>query len=255
MSNISEQFEKDGFYLAKGVFKGDELKVLQKDFDDIVKQLKNSGENVNARWGGDKMEEISNKDDVIIHTHQVQNYSENYAKALYNKNFLDVTEEIIGPDIILHHSKLFMKPPKNGAPFPIHQDWQYFPTIHDTMIAGVIHLSEANEEMGSFSIYPGSHKLGRLPNMLGMEQNGKLNSLADEYPLDKAVSLEVEAGDVVFFHYFLLHGSKQNLSDKNRKTVLVQMHSGNDELENPDGHLYAKTVLRGWNHLMTRKRA
>ncbi len=255
MTSIAEQFEKDGYYIAKGVFKGQELEALQKDFDRIVEQLQNSGEQVNARWGGNRMKEISKENQYVVHTHQVQNYSQAYAKAFYSDAFLDATEEIIGPDIILHHSKLFMKPPENGAPFPMHQDWGYFPTYKDSMIAGVIHLSNATDEMGCFRVYPGSHKLGRLEGMFGQEPGERMNPLAEKYPLDQSTALEAEAGDVVFFHYFLLHGSKPNISSKSRKTVLVQMHAGNDEVEDGQDHLNSKMVLRGWNHQMTRGKA
>jgi ectoine hydroxylase-related dioxygenase (phytanoyl-CoA dioxygenase family) len=256
MTSISEQFNKDGFYHAKGVFKGQKLRELQKDFDKIVDQLNGSGEQVNALWGGKRMKSISTENQYVVHTHQVQNYSSAYANAFHNKKFLDITEEIIGPDIILHHSKLFMKPPKNGAPFPMHQDWAYFPTIKDSMIAGVIHLSKATDEMGCFRVYPGSHKLGRLTGMAGQESNERENPLAKKYPLDGSVALEAKPGDVLFFHYFLLHGSKPNISSHSRKTVLVQMHAGDDEPDQEkQNHLNSKLTLRGWNHHMTRGKA
>jgi phytanoyl-CoA hydroxylase len=255
MTSISEQFAENGYYIAKGVFKGNDLELLQQDFDRIVEQLQTSGEHINARWGGKAMEKISNEEQSVIHTHQVQKYSPAFSKAFYDNNFLDVTEEIIGPDIILHHSKLFMKPPKNGAPFPMHQDWGYFPTKKDSMIAGIIHLTEATDEMGCFRVYPGSHKLGRINGTLGMEKGERQNKLQEEYTLENSIALEAEPGDVVFFHYFLMHGSNPNISDKCRKTVLVQMYAGNDEVENEDGHLNSQTALRGWNHLMSRNKA
>ena len=57
------------------------------------------------------------------------------------QKLLDVVESLIGSDIILHHTKLFLKPPK-VASFPLHQDWSYFPTQCNSMIAAVVHLSE-----------------------------------------------------------------------------------------------------------------
>ena len=252
MDSITEKFEKDGYYVARGLFKGEELKNLQVDFDKIVEQLQKSGENNNAKWGGEAMESISKETDELMHTHQVQSYSAAYARALYNSDFLDITEKIIGPDILLHHTKLFMKPPKNGAPFPIHQDWQYFPTIKDSMIAAVIHLSDARDETGCFRVYPGTHKLGRMEGMLGRETKDRRSSMIDDYPLEGSTALEAKAGDVVFFHYFLLHGSKPNISSEKRKTVLVQMYAGDDMVEPSDTHINSKLTLRGWNHLATR---
>ena len=50
----------------------------------------------------------------------------------------------------------------------MHQDWQYFPSVKDSMIAAIIYVSEATDEMGCVRVYPGSHKqLGRTDGMMG----------------------------------------------------------------------------------------
>jgi ectoine hydroxylase-related dioxygenase (phytanoyl-CoA dioxygenase family) len=119
------------------------------------------------------------------------------------------------------------------------------------MMAGIVHLSNATDEMGCLRVYPGSHRLGRVP-----QTSGQIDSeLLREYPLEKATLVECEPGDVVFFHYFTLHGSMPNRSPRTRKTVLVQMHAGNDEVEEGNRHSNARLVLHGWNHCASRSRA
>ncbi|MEC8840501.1 MAG: phytanoyl-CoA dioxygenase family protein, partial [Candidatus Poribacteria bacterium] len=173
-----------------------------------------------------------------------------WLNAVQQEKFLDITSAILGPDIILHHTKLFQKPAEKGSAFPMHQDWQYFPTINDTMIAGVIHVSEATNEMGCFRVYPDSHReLGRCEGMMGSGQNAEIHK---QYPIEKATVLQAESGDVVFFHYFTLHGSMPNTSLKTRKTVLVQLYAGDDKVEDGNGHTDVRLVLRGWNHMVTR---
>ena len=63
------------------------------------------------------------------------------------------------------------------------------------------------------------------------------------YLLENATVLEAGPGDVLFFHYCLLHGSNQNVSDKIRKTVAGNKHPN------------AKLTLRGWNYAATRSGA
>ncbi|MCL6512553.1 MAG: caspase family protein [Anaerolineae bacterium] len=62
-------------------------------------------------------------------------------------------------------------------------------------------------------------------------------------------------GDVLFFHYFTVHGSMPNRSNRVRKTVLVQMYAGDDQVEEGNMHPDEALVLRGWNSRMTRARA
>lgn len=251
MNTPAEFFEENGYYLAKGVFCREEVKVLEEDFDRIVDQLNRSGENINALWQGEQTKKLNAEKTVILHTHNVQTYSEAWHRAFLQKRFLDAAGEFLGPDIILHHSKLFQKPPEKGSPFPMHQDWPYFPTVKDSMIAGIIHVSEATDEMGCLRVYPGSHKLGRVQGTSGETDSAFL----DGYPLENAVPLEAEPGDVAFFHYFTLHGSKPNVSARTRKTVLAQMYAGNDAIEPGNHHPNSRLVLRGWNHGATRGNA
>lgn len=61
--------------------------------------------------------------------------------------------------------------------------------------------------------------------------------LLSDYPIENSVALDIEAGDGLFFHYFILHGSMPNLSDAPRKIVLVQMLSGHGQVEGSKCHI------------------
>ena len=250
-AEIKAFFEENGYYVARGVYSAGEIAELETDFDRIVAQLKGSGENINARWGGDEMTRLDGGESFIVHTHNVQSFSEKWMRAFQHPNFLDVAEAILGSDIILHHSKLFQKPSEKGSPFPMHQDWSYFPTEKDSMIAGIIHVSEATDEMGCLRAYPGSHRLGRVQGTMGQIESDFLAN----YPIEGATICECAPGDVFFFHYFTLHGSMPNRSPKTRKTVLAQLHAGDDAVEDWNKHPNSRLVLRGWNHRAARSNA
>jgi ectoine hydroxylase-related dioxygenase (phytanoyl-CoA dioxygenase family) len=197
------------------------------------------------------MDRMDTRNLVVLHTHNVQQFSAAWAKALYHDRFLEIATSILGPDVVLHHSKLFQKPSELGAPFPMHQDWSYFPTVRDSMIAAVIHVSKATDEMGCLRVYPGSHRFGRVGDSSGQVDSEFLN----RHPLDKALPLVAEPGDVAFFHYCTLHGSMPNRSSDVRKTVLVQLYAGNDHIEEGNAHPDERWVLSGWNHFANRSRA
>lgn len=248
---INVFFQENGYYLAKNVYSADEVALLESDFDAIVQQISGRNEDINARWSGPEMEKMGATAMEILHTHNVQQYSALWLQALLHPRLLDVAEAISGPDIVLHHSKLFQKPPANGAPFPMHQDWTYFPTTLDTMFAGIIHVSAATDEMGCLRVYPGSHRLGRVDGTSGQQDSDML----ERYPLEGATILEAEPGDVAFFHYFTLHGSRPNTSAHTRKTVLAQFYAGNDRVEDGVEHPDERLVLRGRNRQISRAMA
>ncbi|WP_425039911.1 phytanoyl-CoA dioxygenase family protein [Primorskyibacter sp. S187A] len=249
--DIRTFFDLNGYYVARGLFDAETMAPLQRDFDRIVTQLTASGEQIDATWDGTETGKLARAGDTILHTHNVQKYAPSWRNAFLDPRFLDVAEAILGPDIILHHSKLFQKPAEAGAPFPMHQDWPYFPTAHDSMIAAIVHVSEATDEMGCLRVWPGSHKLGRVEGANGRAQNDVL----DAHPIEEATPIESQPGDVIFFHYFTLHGSMPNRSDQTRKTVLCQLYAGTDHVEEGCAHPDERMVLRGWNHTISRDAA
>jgi len=242
-------FKEKGFCLEKNVFTPDAVQTLSSEFDRIVSQLQRSGEYINARWGSELTKDIEQSDTQVIHTHNVQSYSAEMMNMIQDERLLDTLEKLIGQDIILHHSKLFLKPPGNGSAFPLHQDWSYFPTEKNSMIAAVVHLSESDEQMGCMRIVPGSHKLGKVAKTDG---HSFVKGIHDRYQLEDAEPIIAEPGDVVFFHCCSLHGSMQNVSKRPRKTVLVQLYSGSDRVVDGNRHTNVQLVLRGVNHFATR---
>lgn len=248
---IADAFARDGYYHAKGVFDPATVAELEHDFDRIVAQITGTGEATNARWGGPEMERLGAADKIVTHTHNVQQFSAAWMRALMDPRFLAVATTLLGPDVVLHHSKLFQKPAENGAPFPMHQDWSFFPSERDTMLAAVIHVSDATDEMGCLRVYPGSNERGRIEDSKGSVEG----VMTQEYPIEGATPMESRAGDVLFFSYLTVHGSMPNRSDRTRKTVLVQMLSGSDRMEAGHDHPFENLTLAGFNSATTRSSA
>lgn len=248
---IKATFDRDGVYLARGVFDPATVGQLEVDFDRIVGQLVDSRESIDATWATAPRDGAPTE---VVHTHNVQSYSSRWLEAILDPRLLDIAEAILGPDVLLHHTKLFQKPNGAGSPFPMHQDWRYFPTSDDRMIAAIIHVSAATAEMGCVAAYPGSHRLGRLPSTSGAPRYDDADAyrqFAERYPIGEATVYEAEPGDVLFLSCLTIHGSGPNLSPATRKTVLVQLYAGDAELE-PADHPVVGLALRGWNARATR---
>ncbi len=159
--SFSSQFNTRGFVLEKGVFSSNQISALEAEFDRIISQIQFSGEHINAHWGSELTQHIENPDSAVIHTHNVQSYSSIMTEMVQHEKLLDLSESLIGPDIILHHTKLFLKPIKKGSAFPLHQDWSYFPTKKNSMIAAVIHVSDSTKIWGASGLFPNHIKWGK----------------------------------------------------------------------------------------------
>ncbi len=234
MCEMRAFFEENGYYLARSVYSPVEVGRLEDEFDRIVRQISKDRKNGSANGKG------------VIGTRNVQQYSGLWMAALLHEKFLDIVERLIGPDIVLNHSTLFEKRmTTEKTPFHMHQDWSYLPTRMNTMIAGMIHVSEATEAMGCLRVYPGSHRHGRVEGSTATNA-----AFHEQFPFEGSTAIEARPGDVTFFDYFLVHGSPSNRSESPRKVVIARMFSGRDQKE--DVHQFSENlVLRGWNYHTT----
>lgn len=230
-------FDENGYYHARGVYSSQEIEQLEDEFDRIVDQLIQCATPCSGPNAGE--------DNGIISTTNVQKYSAVWlTQGLLHKGFLDIAEQFIGPDIVLQHSSLYEKRRSNVVgPFRMHQDWIYGPMQNDTMVAGMIQVSRTTAQMGALRVYPGTHRT-RIENSRADDSG---TAFHERFPLEQATALETEAGDVIFFHYCLVHGSMSNQSEQPRKGVHVRMFSGRDCREKATQPL-ENLVLRGWNY-------
>lgn len=166
----------------------------------------------------------------ITHSHDAHFKSAAITRLLVDPRLTGIAQDIIGPNVQLHHNKMFIKPPEKGSPFPMHQDYPYFPHERHSMIAVILHFDDAPEEKGCVRVYPGSHRLGPI------EAVGQDHHLPeDRFPIDGATPIPAKAGDAIFFSYLLAHGSGVNISDEPRTTLLIQLRDPQDR-QLTDGH-------------------
>ena len=242
-------YRDNGYVLARGVFRPDEVATMQREVEALLERAEKAGRQVEATWGGGWREAAGVGTATTVKTrvdsiHNVQNHSAVFTRMLVDPRLVDRAGELIGPNVQLHHTKLHNKPPAVGSPFPMHQDYPYFPHEGDSMIAAVVHIDAATVDNGCICVVPGSHKLGPIEH----RNDGSFYLPLDQWPLEKARAIEANAGDVLFFGYCTVHGSYVNRSDRPRRIVLVQMRSPTDRPLN-DAHRSPGqgTMLRGVN--------
>ncbi|MGI9050133.1 MAG: phytanoyl-CoA dioxygenase family protein [Rubrobacteraceae bacterium] len=89
-----------------------------------------------------------------------------------------------------------------------HQDWRSMQGSLDSMVVWVP-LVDVSRDLGALEIIPSSHKWG----LLDAELADGYGQLQEEIDASKAVPVEVEKGDALFFSSFLAHQSGTNVTD------------------------------------------
>ncbi len=216
-------YEENGYLLVKGVLPRTECAARRQELHDLAARLQ-SKKNINATWGGAHLSDEERNRLQVWHCHDVQFYLASFSRLLVDPRLLDPVANLIGENIQLHHTKMFIKPPEKGSPFPMHQDYPYFPHEQNSMTATILHFDDAPIEKGCVRVVPGSHKLGPLPT----EPDGLYLS-PQRFPIMEATPCPAEAGDLLIFNYLTIHGSGINTSQEARTTCLFQLRDPADK--------------------------
>jgi len=137
---------------------------------------------------------------------------------------LDVVEQFIGPNILLHSATYIIKEPGSGSFVSWHQDLTYWGFSHDDQVSMWLALSPATVGSGCMRMIPGSHVHGELRHETTEDEANVLfngQTVADVQEND-AVACALRAGQASFHHGRTLHSSGPNQSDDRRIGLNVQ---------------------------------
>jgi phytanoyl-CoA hydroxylase len=217
-------YRENGYLLVEGMLSEREAADCRSECHSLAERLARTHE-LDATWGSAREGVAGATQTRVLHCHNVQFYSAVLARLLVDERWTSIAAQLTGSENVqLHHDKMFIKPPEVGSPFPMHQDWPYFPHERHTMAAAVFHFDDAPAERGCLRVIPGSHKLGPLPH----SPDGGWHLPYDQYPVEAALPCPAKAGDVLFFNYLTIHGSGINASSEARTTLLVQFRDPTD---------------------------
>lgn len=137
---------------------------------------------------------------------------------------LDYVEDLIGADINQWGCQLFIKNPGDGSVVPWHQDAQFWPLNPHRTVTVWLAVYDTDLGNGAMQIIPGSHRIGKVQH----ERNTASHLVLDqEIPddlidQDKAVTLDLKAGEMSLHDDALLHGSQANTSTRKRAGLTVR---------------------------------
>jgi hypothetical protein len=144
----------------------------------------------------------------------------NWADQLvHHPKILDAVQDLIGPDILVYHSTLFLKEANTPAYVRWHQDSTYFylqPHLH---VTAWVALSDASVQAGCMRALPGSHRWGAFvhddkPEPMNMIRRGQ--GISERFDQETGTMMPVSAGQMSLHHTDLVHASGANESADRR---------------------------------------
>ena len=168
----------------------------------------------------------------------------------------DVAADLVGPDVVFHHSKLNFKWNDGHDQVDWHQDIQFYPhTNYSPLTIGLL-LQDTALADGAVGFLPGSHtgELFDQYNDKG-QWTGCLNARdVEKLDLGRAVYIEAPAGSITVHNCRTVHGSPPSTRADGRP-LLLNAYASADALPytpHPEPTPQAGRVIRGrparWAH-------
>ena len=168
-----------------------------------------------------------------------------------NSMITDLAEDLLGPDVKFHHSKLNFKWSGGGEEVKWHQDIPFWPHTNDSVMTMGLYLEDVYDVMGPLGVIPGSHRGETYDHYNSNDEWVGALSDADHAKADpekNAVYLPGPAGSVTVHHCRTLHGSRPNMHPTRSRPLLLNAMSSADALPitpNPTPSTHNRELVRG----------
>ena len=214
MAKLSEQqikfYDEKGYIAPIDVLSRQEANEIRQEIETIEKKWPNALEGIGRNY--------------------VHLISPVFNKVCLNNKILDAVESIIGKNILICGTTLFIKNANEKGFVSFHQDAKYIGLEPHNWVTAWIAVTDSNEENGCMRVWPGSHK----ENLKNHEQKFDENNLLtrgqtiENVPLEETDSVVLEAGQMSLHHPTVVHGSGLNKSNDRRIGFVIQSYIGSD---------------------------
>ena len=186
-----------------------------------AKEIRNEIEKIEKDWPG-----------VLegINRNYVHLISPIFNKVCLNKNILDAVESVIGKNILICGTTLFVKNPNEKGFVSFHQDAKYIGLEPHNWVTAWIAVTNSNEENGCMRMWPGSHKEDLKNHEQKFDEDNLLTrgQTISNVPIEETDPVILKAGQMSLHHPTVIHGSGLNRSNDRRIGFVVQSYIGSN---------------------------
>ncbi len=206
-SNQLKQYEDQGYISPIEVLSSSEALEAREEIELIEKKMPNEID----KSGRYNVHLISPKLDSIVH----------------NSKILDAVESIIGKNILVCSTTLFIKNPNEQGFVSYHQDAKYIGLEPHNWVTAWVALTDSNENNGCMKMWPKSHLNIKDHNEKFNEGNLLTRGqTVENVPEEEVKSIELKAGQMSLHHPRVVHGSGINKSNDRRIGFVIQSYIG-----------------------------
>jgi hypothetical protein len=227
-------FDEQGFLRLERITSDEDVERLRASYDRIFADRAGRDEGFQFDLAG------TDEDDAQARLPQIllpAKYAPEMNESELLANATRVARQLLGDDATCNFAHAILKPPRDGAETPWHQDAAYWnPNTRYRTISIWVPLQEATLENGCMQFVPGSHRLDVLPHRsiggdprvhgLELERSAKDS-------VRRPVPCPIPAGGCTIHDGYTLHYAGPNRSDIPRRALILSTEITGSPLAEP----------------------
>ena len=207
-SNQLKQYNDEGFVSPINIFSKEKAKEIRNEIELIENKIPNELE----KSGRYNAHLISPLLDEVTH----------------NSKILDAVQSLIGENILVCGTTLFIKNPNEKGFVSFHQDAKYIGLEPHNWVTAWVAITDSNEKNGCMRMWSGSHKDNLKEHEEKFNEGNLLTrgQTVKNVPKLETTPLILEAGQMSLHHPTVVHGSELNKSNDRRIGFVIQSYIG-----------------------------
>ena len=214
---VLKQFQDQGYLVVPGLFSNYEVQFFKQHYMEMLAR-ETEVENISL---GDASS-VGDDDPLKKYPRLMQMHRRDKASLqwLIDPRLNQCLTILLGREPFAVQTMLYFKP-AGARGQALHQDQYYLRVRPGTCIAAWLALDDADEENGCIQAVPGSHTWPLLCTVPA-DISTSFSDITVELPEgEKSIPIVMKAGDVLFFHGQLVHGSSPNTSKERFRRSLI----------------------------------
>jgi non-heme Fe2+,alpha-ketoglutarate-dependent halogenase len=149
-------------------------------------------------------------------------------EVTHNPKILDSVQSLIGKNILVCGTTLFIKNPNEKGFVSYHQDAKYIGLEPHNWVTAWVAITDSNEINGCMRMWSGSHKDNLKEHDQKFNEDNLLTrgQTVRNVPKEKTTPLVLKAGQMSLHHPTVVHGSDLNKSNDRRIGFVIQSYIG-----------------------------
>ncbi len=141
-------------------------------------------------------------------------------------------ESGLAPDKVMmsqcHHNCVMTKQPGYSSATLWHQDNRYWSFDQQNLISVWLAVGDETKKNGCLRVIPGTHKTQVDPGRFDAALFLRPDLPANKKLIAESETVELQKGDVLFFHSKLFHAAGRNLSDETKFSLVFTYHESSN---------------------------